>query len=59
MLRELASDVGAPSGLSPLGFGEADVAALAAAAYAQQRLLAVAPRPVTERDLASILHASL
>jgi hydroxyacid-oxoacid transhydrogenase len=59
VLRELMRDVGAPSGLAELGYGEDDVPALVAGALEQQRLLAVAPREVDERDLGHILAASL
>jgi hydroxyacid-oxoacid transhydrogenase len=59
VLRALMRDVGAPSGLAELGYGEDDVPALAEGALKQQRLLAVAPREVAERDLRQILGASL
>jgi alcohol dehydrogenase class IV len=59
VLRALMRDVGAPSGLAELGYGEDDVPALAEGALKQQRLLAVAPREVGERDLRQILGASL
>ena len=52
-------DVGAPAGVAELGYGEDDVPALVEGALKQQRLLVVAPRDVTERDLAQILTASL
>ncbi len=57
-LIRLMRDVGAPSGLSELGYGEADLPALVAGALKQQRLLAVAPRTPTEADLEGILRAS-
>ena len=37
-------DVGAPSGVAELGYGEDDVPALVEGALKQQRLLVVAPR---------------
>jgi alcohol dehydrogenase class IV len=40
-----------PNGIGALGYGDADVAALAEGAYAQQRLLANSPVPVSEDDL--------
>jgi hydroxyacid-oxoacid transhydrogenase len=58
-LRTLMRDVGAPSGIAELGYGEDDVPALVEGALKQQRLLAVAPREVSERDLTHILNASL
>lgn len=45
---------GMPNGLRALGYGDVDVPALVAGAYAQQRLLANAPRPVGEEDLAAL-----
>jgi hydroxyacid-oxoacid transhydrogenase len=59
LLRDLMRDVGAPRGLAELGYGEQDVPALVEGALRQQRLLAVAPREVGERDLAAILRASV
>jgi alcohol dehydrogenase class IV len=50
--------VGMPPGLGAIGYTEADVPDLVAGAAAQQRLLAIAPRAVTEDDLASVLTAS-
>ena len=52
-------DVGAPSGIAELGYSEDDVPALVEGAMKQQRLLAVAPKDVTEEDLRRILQASL
>ena len=40
-----------PNGLSALGYGTADIPDLVRGAMAQQRLLTIAPRPVTEEDL--------
>jgi alcohol dehydrogenase class IV len=58
-LRSLMRDVGAPSGIAELGYGQEDVPALVEGALRQQRLLAVAPREPDPDDLAAILHASL
>jgi alcohol dehydrogenase class IV len=52
-------DVGAPSGIAELGYDEDDVPALVAGALKQQRLLVIAPREASERDLAHILNASM
>ena len=57
-LTDLMRAVGAPSGLSELGYTEQDLPALVAGAIKQQRLLAVAPKQPTERDLEEILRAS-
>lgn len=57
-LIDLMRDVGAPSGLSALGYVEEDLPKLVAGALKQQRLLAVAPKTVTEAELEGILRAS-
>lgn len=59
VLIELMRDVGAPSGIAELGYGEEDVPALVEGAQKQQRLLAIAPRRPSDDDLARILRASL
>jgi hydroxyacid-oxoacid transhydrogenase len=59
ILRALMHDVGAPRGVAELGYTEDDIADLAAGALAQERLLAVAPRPVGEDDLRHIIAASM
>ena len=43
-LRALMRDVGAPSGIAELGYGEDDIPALVEGALKQQRLLVIAPR---------------
>jgi hydroxyacid-oxoacid transhydrogenase len=57
--EQLMRDVGAPSGLAELGYGEDDIPELVAGALKQQRLLVCAPCEVGEDDLESILRASL
>ena len=52
-------DVGLPSGLAELGFGQADVDDLVEGALKQQRLLATAPVEVTAEDLATVFQESL
>jgi hydroxyacid-oxoacid transhydrogenase len=59
ILRALMRDVGAPRGVAELGYTEDDIGDLAAGALAQERLLAVAPRPVGEDDLRHIIAASM
>ena len=59
VLTALMRDVGLPSGLAAVGYVEADVPDLVAGALQQQRLLATAPKPVTEDDLAGVLTAAL
>jgi alcohol dehydrogenase class IV len=50
---------GLPSGIAALGYGEADVPALAEGAFAQQRPLVMAPRAVSKDDLANIYRDAL
>ena len=59
VLRELMRDVGAPSGIAELGYGEDDVPALVEGALKQQRLLVIAPKEAGPDDLAHILGASM
>lgn len=59
VLRSIMKDIGIPSGLSAVGYEKADVDNLVEGALKQQRLLATAPLPVTDEDLADIFTASL
>lgn len=59
IIRRLMQDVGAPRGVAELGYGEDDIPELVAGALKQQRLLAVAPKPVAEDDLRHIITASM
>ncbi|WP_370186251.1 hydroxyacid-oxoacid transhydrogenase [Aeromicrobium sp.] len=59
VLTAIMRDVGIPAGLSAVGFGSNDLDPLVDGAMKQQRLLATAPRDVTEDDVAGILDASL
>ena len=59
VIRELMQDVGAPRGVAELGYNENDIPDLVDGALKQQRLLAVAPKPVTEDDLRRIITASM
>jgi alcohol dehydrogenase class IV len=52
-------DVGAPRGVAELGYGEDDIPDLVAGALKQERLLAVAPKPVSDADLRHIITASM
>ncbi|WP_067473162.1 hydroxyacid-oxoacid transhydrogenase [Actinomadura hibisca] len=58
-LLDLMRDVGMPDGIGAVGYTEADVPALVEGAMKQQRLLATAPREVTEGAVAEILTRSL
>ncbi|MEJ7833894.1 MAG: hydroxyacid-oxoacid transhydrogenase [Nocardioides sp.] len=59
VLAQLMRDVGIPSGLAEIGFGDGDVDDLVAGSLQQQRLLATAPKPVTGEDLAGVFRASM
>src|SRR5262249_50042134 len=59
VVRRLMQDVGAPRGVTELGYGEDDIPALVGGALKQQRLLAVAPKEVTEDDVRHIVTASM
>jgi hydroxyacid-oxoacid transhydrogenase len=59
VLIQLMRDIEVPSGVAAFGYGEGDVPDLVEGAMQQQRLLAVAPRQVTDEALASILEESL
>ena len=59
VLRRLMRDIGQPSGLAEIGYGDGDVDDIVAGTLQQQRLLATAPREVTEEDLAGVVRASL
>jgi alcohol dehydrogenase class IV len=52
-------DVGAPTGLTALGYEEDDIEALVEGALKQQRLLVIAPREAGPNELAGILRDSL
>jgi len=52
-----ATDI--PNGISGVGYGENDVAALSDGAYAQQRLLTNAPRDVGRDDLARLFRGAM
>ena len=59
VLIALMRDIGIPDGIAAVGFDEADVPELVDGALKQERLLATAPKPVTEDDLTSIFRRSL
>ncbi len=59
VLTELMRDIAMPNGIGAVGYTEDDVDALVEGTMKQQRLLATAPREVTEADAATILRASL
>ncbi|WP_019143665.1 hydroxyacid-oxoacid transhydrogenase [Aeromicrobium massiliense] len=59
VLTRLMRDIGVPSGLAEVGYGEGDVDSLVEGTLKQQRLLATAPREASADDLAGILRGSL
>ena len=59
VLIALMRDIGIPSGLGAVGYGEANVDDLVAGALVQQRLLAIAPRHVGGDELAAVFRASM
>ena len=58
-LIALMRDTGIPNGLTAVGYGERDIAALVEGTLKQPRLLAGAPRPVGAADLEWILRDSM
>jgi hydroxyacid-oxoacid transhydrogenase len=59
VLADLMKDISIPNGLGAVGYDEGDVDDLVEGTMKQQRLLATAPRDVTEEDAAAILTGSL
>lgn len=55
----LMRDIGIPNGIGGVGYVEGDVDDLVEGTMKQQRLLAVAPKPVAEDDVAQIFTRSL
>jgi alcohol dehydrogenase class IV len=55
----LSRDVQIPNGLAAFGYAEGDVDGLVGGAMKQQRILAIAPRPVEGDDLAAIFRESM
>ena len=53
------ADIGIPNGIGGVGFDEGDVGDLVEGTMKQQRLLATAPKEVTEDDAAGIFTRSL
>jgi len=59
VLSALMRDIDIPGGIGAVGYDEGDVPDLVDGAMKQQRLLATAPKDVTEDDLAGIFRRSL
>jgi len=58
-LVSLMRATGIPNGISGVGYGERDVDALSAGAFAQQRLLTNAPRDISRGDLAQLFRGAM
>ena len=59
VLTSLMRDIGIPDGIGAVGYDEGDIPELVNGAMKQQRLLATAPKAVTEDDLAGIFRRSI
>ena len=58
-LKDLMDEIGIPNGIEGVGYDKSDIDDLVPGTMKQQRLLATAPRPVTEDDIAGIFLRSL
>jgi len=58
-LTDMMKATGLPSGLAEIGYGEDNIPALVKGSYAQQRLLAQAPCPVSEESLTELYQAAM
>ncbi|MDQ4055428.1 MAG: iron-containing alcohol dehydrogenase, partial [Actinomycetota bacterium] len=59
VLTRLMRDIGIPNGLAEVGYADGDVDDLVAGSLQQQRLLATAPKAVTDDDLAGVFRRSM
>jgi alcohol dehydrogenase class IV len=59
VLIDLMRDIGIPNGIAAVGYRATDIDDLVDGAMKQQRLLATAPRPVGEDDLAGVFLGSM
>ena len=55
----LMRDIDIPNGVAAVGYEESDIPDLVEGTMKQQRLLATAPRPVTEDDIAGVFRRSM
>lgn len=58
-LAAMMRETGIPNGLSEIGYTNDDVPALVKGAHAQQRLLVMAPKAVSEQDLADLFRSAM
>jgi alcohol dehydrogenase class IV len=59
VLAELMRDIGIPAGIGAVGYDEGDIPDLVDGTMKQQRLLATAPKQVTEDDVAAVYRRSI
>ena len=59
VLSALMRDIDIPGGIGAVGYDESDIPDLVDGTMKQQRLLATAPKPVTEDDVAGIYRRSI
>jgi alcohol dehydrogenase class IV len=59
VLADLMRDIGIPAGIGAVGYVEGDIPDLVEGTMKQQRLLATAPKPVTEDDVAEVYRRSI
>jgi len=59
VVTALMRDIEIPNGIGAVGYDEHDIDDLVEGTMKQQRLLATAPREVSDEDAASILRASM
>jgi hydroxyacid-oxoacid transhydrogenase len=59
VLSALMRDIDIPNGVGAVGYDEGDIPDLVEGTMKQQRLLATAPKDVTEDDLAGIFRRSI
>jgi alcohol dehydrogenase class IV len=59
VVTALMRDIDIPNGIGAVGYDEGDVGDLVEGTMKQQRLLATAPKDVTEDDVAGIFRRSL
>jgi alcohol dehydrogenase class IV len=59
VLTELMRDIGIPAGIGAVGYTDGDIPDLVGGTMKQQRLLATAPKQVTEDDVADIYRRSI
>jgi alcohol dehydrogenase class IV len=59
VVADLMRDIGIPGGIGAVGYDEGDIPDLVDGTMKQQRLLATAPKPVTEDDVAEVYRRSI